>query len=372
MILNFAQALKELGPDAVYKLMRQSKPTDSYYLTGFLPEVMKSSYTVDNATISVIPTMAGLSGMDSPYPEGGVMTATKFLEKTAKITNQVTLSEQALREIQEMGMRMGFGNTTDKMNLVEEVLNFTEKLIIQPHWDTNEFLIGQLFTTGEIDWTFNNLALTVDYGVPNGNKLTARTGNNAYGGSTSKFWEDIRLIQSKLNYDVAALFCHPTTFNEALDNSVNNIEVLEQTTTKYGGVYRIAKLVGSNERRSSDSRDTVTITTYGAAGSLINPADPTSIINKPFLTAGKLVGVGRQNVDGYIPGEGSTDSVNRDRALGYTHVAPTTEGNGQMGRWARVYTPEGQPMQIKGQGVGNVLPVLQAPDKVVIATTDIA
>lgn len=373
MIISFSEALKKLGPDAVFKLMREARPTNDYYLTGFLPEVLKTSYTVSGGTMTITPTMAGLSGMDAPYPEGGVITASKFLEKTAKITNQVTMTEAALRELQEMMMRVGQGST-NKIDLVTEALNFTEKLIIQPHWDTNEFMIGQLFTTGKIDWTFGKQHVLVDYGVPSGNKLSNRTGNDKYSGSTSKFWEDIRLLQEKLNYQVQAMFCHPDTFSAALNNDVNKIEVLEQTVTKYGAAYKIARLVtsGSDVRRSTDARDVVSIVTYGAAGDLINPSDPSKTITKPFLTAGKLVAVGRANSTGYIPGEGATDSVSRDRALGYTHIAPTTEGNGQLGRWARLYTPESMPMQLVGQGAGNVLPVLESPEKVAIASTDMA
>lgn len=370
MILNFAQALKELGPDAAFKLMRETRPTGDYLLTSFLPEMLKASYSVEGGNMLIRATMAGLSGMDSPYPEGGVISAQKFLEKTAKISNQVTMTESAIRELQEMMYRLQGSQQTDKINLVEEALNFFEKLVIQPHWDTNEFLIGQILTTGLIDWKFGNLKVKVDYGVPSGNKLTNRSGNDAYDGSTSKFWADVREIQKKLNYDVEQIVCHPDTFQLALDNDVNKIEVLEQTKTKYGNSYRIARLVGNNERRSSDNRDTLTITTYGAAGELIDTTDPTKTIKKPFLTAGKLVGIGSTQVRGYIPGEGSVDDPSRNRALGYTHIAPTTEGGGQLGRWGRLYVPEERPMQLVGQGVGNVLPVVESPEKIVIASTD--
>lgn len=371
MILTFAEALKKLGPDAVLRLIRTVRPTSDYLLTGFLPEMLKSSYSVENGQMVIRATMAGMSGMDAPYAKGGVMTAKTFLEKTAKITNEVTLTETAIRELQEMMFRTQGTSTTNKIDLVREALNFEQKMIIQPHWDTNEFLIGQIFTTGKINWTYNKIKVEVDYGVPADHLLTNRTGNDAYDGSNSQFWADIRSIQKKLNRSVEAFLMHPDTFEVALDNSVNAIRVVEETEQKYGKQYRITKVVNTDTGlTSNDARDTVTIRTYGAEGELIDPSDPETTIKKPFLTAGKIVGIGRAQIRGYIPGEGSTDDESRDRTLGYTHIAPTTEGGGQIGRWARLYVPESKPMQLQGQGVGNVLPVVESPEKIAIASTD--
>src|SRR5665811_321572 len=374
MLINFAAALKLLGPDAVFRLIREARPTSDYYLTTFLPEMLRPTYHVEEGSMKVHATMAGLTGMDSKYPETGVISASKFLEKSAKIANQATLTEQALRELQEFMMRLSTsgGNVNAPKTLALEALNFFNKVIMQPHWDTMEYLKGQLFTTGEIDWTFNGMEVKIDYGIPVANKLTARTGNDAYGGTASKFWTDVRLIQKALNYAVQAYFCHPDTFDAILDNPENAIKIVEKTEFKYGNEYKITKYEALNgvNVESSDNRDTVTIRTYGAEGELINPADPKTTITVPFLSGGKLVGVGRPTTRGYIPGEGATDDASRDRALGYTHIAPTVEGNGQSGRLGRLYTPESMPMQLVGQGVTNGLPVLSGPEKVVIASTD--
>lgn len=371
MILNFAEALKELGPNAAFRIARETRPTSDYLLTRYLPEMTKPSYSVESGNMVIRATMAGQSGMDSPYPEGGIIEASKFLAKTSKITNQVTMPEEALRELQELMYRLEAGNSNNTIDMVEEALNFLEKLVIQPHWDTMEYLKGQIFTTGKIDWTFNGLRVNVDYEVPSGNFLAKRTGTDAYGGTSSKFWEDVRLLQSKLNYDVDVYLTHPDTMNVILDNQEqNDIKVLQQEKYKYGHRYTIAKLVGSTERESSDNRDTISVITYGAEGELIDPNNPKKTKQVPFLTGGKFIAISTDNQDGYIPGEGSTESLERDRVLGYTHIGPTTEGGGQLGRWARLYTPEDYPMQLRGQGVTNGLPVVEAPKKIAVAETD--
>lgn len=374
MLINFAAALKLLGPDAVFRLIREARPTSDYYLTQFLPEILRPTYHVESGSMKIHATMAGLTGMDSKYPETGVISASKFLEKSAKIANQATLTEQALRELQEFMMRLSAqgGNVNAPKTLAVEALNFFEKVIMQPHWDTMEYLKGQLFTTGEIDWNFNGMSVKIDYGIPSGNKLATRSGNDAYGGSASKFWDDVRLIQKKLKHSVQAYTCHPDTFDVILDNKQNGIKIVEKTENKYGNEYVITRYEAINgvNVESSDSRDTIRVRTYGAEGELINPADPKTTITVPFLSGGKLVGIGSPTTRGYIPGEGASDDESRDRALGYTHVAPTVEGNGQPGRWGRLYTPENMPMQLVGQGVTNGLPVLEGPEKVVIATTD--
>jgi len=42
--------------------------------------------------------------------------------------------------------------------------------------------------------------------------------------------------------------------------------------------------------------------------------------------------------------------------LGYTHIGPTEEADGALGRWARVYTPDDRQWELCGEGVTNGLP----------------
>jgi hypothetical protein len=67
---------------------------------------------------------------------------------------------------------------------------------------------------------------------------------------------------------------------------------------------------------------------------------------------------------------GSTIDPAADMALGYTHIAPTVEGNGLPGRWADLGTPDERPWELRGRGVSNVLPVIENPDKLVVLHTE--
>lgn len=372
MTITFSEALERLNREsqsgnAALEMARDARPSQDYVLQQVLPERLEPTYKVENGNMIIRATMAGAVGMDSEYPEGGVITASEFLESTAKIANAIQLPEKALRKIQQLQLAGG-GN----LDMVQEAINFIDKLIIQPHMDTFEFLRGQILTTGKIDWTFNKKRVNVDYGVPAENKLANRAGTDAYGGNTSKFWEDIRTMQQQQNYDVQEYLCHQDTMNVILANAANAIRVESKESYKYGHVYEIVKLVEleNSTVASSDARDKITIRTYVMEGELIDPTDLENTIKKPFLSAGKVVAIGSNDQRGYRVGQGSTEDPIFDNALGYTHIGPTVEGNGVPGRFARAFTPEAKQMQLRGEGVTNGLPVVEVPEKISIASTD--
>lgn len=367
MELNFEEALQRLGAGAIVRIAAETPTPAEYLLATIMPERPVQSYTVKALNMTVKAVMAGLAGMDSPYPTGGMVSVSSFMEESAKIANSVPLNEETLRQLQNMMLVLAGRGASTNERLVNEMLNFFEKAVLQAHWDTMEFLRGQALSTGALDWKYNGKHLSVDYGIPVGNKLANRTGNDAYGGSASKFWSDVHEIQKLLKYNVLGLICSTNLLQTVLANDVNKVEV----TSQNGNVFTLSRLVGNNDRRSSDSRDSITIVTYDREGEIINPANVEQTIRIPFLTQTKLIGIGRAERSGYIVGQGSTPSPEDSLALGYTHIAPTVEGGGMAGRWGRLYTPQGRPYQLVGEGVTNGLPVIEAPDKLVIASTDL-
>lgn len=369
MELNFIEAITALGPRAAFRIANAVRPPTNYLFNTILPEMAKPSYYVDSANMTVRSTMAGLVGMDSPYPPGGVVEVSTFLEQSAKMAIDVALTEGALRQIQELLAQVMMGGGGSKEALSQEALNFLNKVIIQALLDRAEWLRGQCLVTGEIDWTFNKKSLSVDYGIPSGNFLTSRTGNDAYNGSTSKFWTDVRAAQRLLRYSVRAVIAHSDTINAIVDNEANNALITSQSVGGFS--LRRYKDVEGNTVPSADARDTITLIAYDEEGEIFDPADPSTTITVPFMPTGKLLFVGNNNRSGYRVGQGSTDDPTEDLALGYTHVAPTVEG-GAPGRWARLFTPQDEPWQLRGQGVQNLLPVLENPKKVVVATSTIA
>lgn len=370
MNINFATAIDNLGADTVFRLANQSRPSSDYLFNELLPEETRTSYEVSDANMQITATMAGLAAEDGPYPSGGHVSMGKLLEKSAKIASDIKLTEGALREMQEMLMRLQYGGNSTNDFIVNELLNFTEKVVIQGHMDTMEYLRGQTLVNGAINWTFGNQTVNVDYGVPAANKQTKRTGTDAYDQSSSKFWDDVRWARKQLKYNVRAVVAHPDTITAILAQNANSIEVL-QYPTGAEGVFRFRRLVGSTERPSTDQAEQIEVISYGMEGELIDPANPDETINIPFMPQGKLLFVANNRRSGYRVGEGSTPDPEREYALGYTHLAPTVEGGGVPGRYARLYTPENQPYSLRGQGVTNGLPVLEAPAKVAILSTEI-
>jgi hypothetical protein len=371
MEITFQDVVREMGPDAMWTLMNGARPPQNYVLSRFLPERPSTSYYVESGTMLIRPTMAGLSGMDSPYAPVGAVDMSTFLQQTAKITSEVAFPEKALRTLQELLMRVRLAGGGGLRETVQEVLNFANAMIVQPHLDVMEWLRGQALSAGALDWTFNAKELTVDYSVPSANKLTARTGTAGYGGSASVFWSDIRAAMQLLAYDVAAIVTHIDTMNVIVANSANNVLVTQQDFISPGVQrWRIQRreTIGGNTVPSSDARDSIEVIAYGLEGEVINPADPDSTVKVPFYPRGKVSLIGNARPTGYVVGAGS--QLPEQGALGYTHLGPTVEGNGRAGRWARVYTPEGRPWSLVGQGVQNALPVIEWPQQLVILTTE--
>lgn len=366
MNFNLKEALAALDTGAVFRVANEARPGSTYLFETLLPEIRRNDYQAASGSMTVRATMAGLVGMDSPYPEGGTFEISTFSEATAKLAIAVRLPEQQLRELHTLLQQTLSADGRARANEVaaEEVLNFTNKLLVQPQLDVMEWLRGQALITGAIDWTFNEKRLLVDYGIDPSYFLTARTGNDGYGGSTSKFWTDVRLIKSKLRGNVRGIIVHPDTAEMILANSANSIQFVAEGD----GFVDFVRIVGSTERTSTDPRDRVRLIKYGLEGEILDPARPGKTIQVPFMARGAMLAVGNNNTRAFVVGAGSTPPP--ENTLGYTHLAPTIEGNNRPGRWARVFTPEGRPWSLEGESAANGLPVIEATDKIVVASTE--
>lgn len=369
MNFDFTEVLRRLGADAAFVIANKARAAGDYLFATLLPERLLPTYDAKSGNMTVRSTMAGLAGMDSVYPPTGIVEASTFLEQTAKIANNVTMPEAALRQLQQLLQTIRDRSTNATLDIMQtEVLNFLNKVVIQPHLDTREYLRGEALVFGIIDWTYNQKRLLVDYGVPAANKTTHRTGNDAYHGTASKFWEDIRKANSLLRYNVRARIAHPETIDAILANTANAVQVTAQEGSRFQ-IRRFVQVNGQNVL-SSDARESVTLIGYDREGEILDPANPGTTIKVPFMPKGKILNVA-ENVDsGYRVGQGATDSATNALEIGYTHLGPTVEGGGRMGMWSRVSTPDDRPWQLRGEGVCNALPVIEAPAKIVINSTD--
>lgn len=371
MNFDLRQALLQLQNGTVFQIANQARPGSNYLLNAILPEEPRFSYQATAGNMIVRSTMAGLVGMDSPYPQGGAIDVTKFSEETAKIAIRMRLPEQQLRELQEMLFRLsaGRGNTIQAIQNV--ALNFTNHIIIQAMLDTMEWLRGQALTLGYIDWVFNNKRLLVNYGIPATNMLPARTGASGYGGNASVFWSDMRLLRRRLKNDVRAYIMHSETKDMILSNPANNIRLLSEDLTR--GTFSVVRRIqeaGGGTTDSSDPRDRANFVTYDEEGEVWDLANPGMTKKLSFFARGVITAIGGFNQSRrFVIGTGSTPPPTPVQ-IGYTHLAPTVEGGGTPGRWADVGTPFREPWAIESRGAMNGLPVIEAPDRVATATTE--
>jgi hypothetical protein len=362
-------ALRQRG--TVFQVANDARPPEAYVFSAFLPEEKKYSYQATSGSMTVRATMAGLVGMDSPYPLGGAIEVSKFSEETAKIAIRVPLPERDLRELQEALFRLTLQGANTLEAVQQTALNFEDHLIVQPMLDTTEYLRGRALVFGMIDWTFNGVRLLVDYGVPSANILPARTGANGYGGSTSKFWEDVALQRQRLRNTIVARIMHTDTKEVILANPVNNIELVAEDLDRGTFSVRRYKIVGGVPISSTDPRDKADFITYDSEGEIWDLTAPGKTKLVRFMPAGAITAIGRFNAKRFVIGAGAQTPPNPNGLeIGYTHLAPTVESFGRPGRWSDVRTPDDSPWMMEGRGAMNGIPVIEKPELVSTATTE--
>ncbi len=373
MLLDFTAALADPrvgGQEGINRLSNAARSPGDYLLATILPERDVMSYIARGGSMIVRSTMAGAVGMDSKDPEGGAMELSKFLEEIAKIGISARLQEQVLIELQERAKQLIIDGRATGDLAVQAILNFTNKLLLQPHYDRREWLRMQALFYGEIDWKFNGVALAVDYQVPSANKFATLTGNDAFHGTASKFWTVWKAARRKLGSSFRGAITSRDTVDEIITNPVNRIMV----TGDEGGVVQFVKYEGSADGlrpQSLDARERGVLIAYDKEGEVWDLANPGKTVKTRIAGPHGVLGFfGSDDRSGeFIPGEGATEDPENDRALGYSHIGPTVENSGRTGIWSRVYTPEDMPQHLAGNARGRFLPVIENPGKIVLASS---
>lgn len=373
MNLNFADVLVALGSNAGARISNGARPPANYLFNTFLPERLRPDYHVEAANMLIRTTMAGLVGMDSPYPTGGAIETETFLAQSAKLALTNNMSEGSLRELQALLRQLQFDGTLTNDFLVNEALNYYSKVIVQGQLDRAEWLRSQALNYGAINWTFNSKPFVVDYMIPAANKLTTRTdtNNDSYSDTGSKWWADVAAAEQLLRYSLRAIVMNTATLYKIINNPANQIVIISQSP----GSWTISRTIprDGNTIRDTDARYTVTITVYDEEVEVLDTTAGTGFGGTQIIKLqpdGKVLFVGSNGRSTYRVGEGSTTNPRSDLEVGYHHIAPTVEGGGNPGRWGRMYVPEGYPMNLRAEGASNELPVILNPDKIVIATTE--
>lgn len=375
MNINFTAALDYLrrtaGDNFEVEIANAERPPSNYLFEQVLPERRVDDYMASNAALSILSTMAGLVGMDSPLPPVGAASGRTWIQDTFKIGGQFYFPEQMLRHLQNQAMRIRAGGGDDTRAIAARIINFA-KFLRQPLLDTAEFLRGMALMTGGIDWTFNAKRINFTYGVPAGNLFAERTGTAAYHDVDSVWWDDWYAVRSILDNQIRAVFATPATITAITGNAANDIRL---TATDERGSASFIRLSNPEmDVASSDFRDQARIVAYNAKGNVfdLSSGNLGKVVQVPFLNDGYVIVVGgAASGDQAFSVDDSGDEV-RDASgieLGYTHIAPTVEG-GAVGRWERIYTPENTPWSLMGQSVMNLVPVLQGVENLVVMRTE--
>lgn len=367
MQFDLSQAIAAIDRNQIFQIGNGARPAGNYIFNAILPEENRNSYEAKSGSMTIRATMAGLVGMDSNYPETGFAESEEFAKKVAKIANRSRLPEKLLRELQELLLRLNGNGTTQAIQ--DTALNFLDKIIVQAHLDTMEWLRGQALFTGKIDWTFGKIRLLVDYGIPAANMLPARTGAQGYGGEESMFWADVRTMNRQQNAGVKTRIMHPDTKEMILGNDKNMIELVSEDTNTGAFSVKKYRIIGGVPVLSSDPRDQASFITYGEEGEVYDQNDTTKTKTVPFCPRGAILTVGAYNGKRFTVGSGSTPPPTPVQ-LGITHIAPTVEGGGTAGRWTNVYTPQNEPYAIEARGVTNGLPLIEASERLSVSTTE--
>lgn len=374
MEINFDAAFDELGGAAgIARIANEARAPSSYLLqTNILPVRLRNGYTAEDGGMIVRSTMAGMVGMDSKYPEGGVIDINTFREQIAKLAIQANLSERTKRHLRETVERMSLQGEQGRVAgvVVGTLLNFLNKMLLQPHWDRIEYLCGQVLFLDQIDWRFNGSNLALDYQTLAAHLFATRTGTAAYGSTASTFWADHRAAQRLLRNGEYRIIAHGSTLDDIVYNDANSADILAAE----GGAFTIRRFRGSLERPATDARDVARLVSYNLEGEVFSADGDGTTVTVPFAPPGFLlyVAMGRPDDDLVQIDAGSTvDPDEQNLEIGYTHLGPTEEANGNLGLWARIYTPEEMPMQARGQSASNVLPVLRKGTRRVVLSTEL-
>lgn len=365
MRLDLQGYISSLDDNVMFELANGVPDGEMLWAT-LLPEQNREDYRVDDSEMAVYSTMAGMTGRDSPYAPGGVMVASDFKEDIVKWSIEAALGENQLIKLQELAQKVERGASSPEA-MVENLLNFSDKVIAQSLRDGMEYARGRAIQYGELDWTFNGKRLQVDYNYPAANQLSriGDTGND-WGGPNSTFWEDIEEARRLLDRQVRVIIMTTTTLNRIVAQDANKIQLTELGRSRYTASYSLRRVAqtGYSNAIPEDYRSQVEIVTYDRNFTLFDPASGDAMKHVPAMDDDQVVFLGQPT--GIRFEVGSTELP--EHAYGYTHIGPSIEGGGTSGRWMRLFTPQHQPWKLVGQGVQNALPVIREPRRIVTFT----
>jgi hypothetical protein len=366
----FTAALSRLtNPDALmaYVASRQLA-LSTLFLANLLPPVNSSTDEIQASNVRIVTEPAVLTALDSPYGKVGDIQITDFREGTFKLTGEAKLNEQLQRSMHARAnglMLMNMNNTGVPAGQGVQAIyeNFLAKFLddgVSLAFDYGQEQYRALaLAYGKISGKFGNVKLNIDFQVPADYQL-ARTGTAAYGGTASKWWDDVDYARERLAVEPECV-TDPTTFNTILNNDVNKVFVRAKTRISsklWKWELTRQSSVATSNGQTADARYNVTVWVY--SGAVDKPGAPY------FWPTGRVTFIRRT--------DRSVELINGSvvtGGLGVTHIGPNTELGMVPGRYLRVYTPEARAFEVIMNGTEFILPHLQEPRNVVLVATDV-
>lgn len=377
---SFYSISAALSQARLTELANQPVDTGELLLASFLPEERVADFTARTGGFKVIPVMAGLVGMDSPYTPGGTFEATVFSEGTIKSALRTEMPEAFIREVMQMAQQIQLRNVDGDLRayLIDQFLNWTDVIGNQGLSDRREYTRGLALSTGMIQTTEgdgkNKKTIAIDFGVPAENKPAKFTGANGFGGTTSQFKGAIRSARRRLKGGIRAVVMSDDTLQMILDNPAHGFVVTAENVSPQGNIRTVqvqtALYQGGQTVAPAIDRDvnaTYTLIGYSrtvnlrtTAGTLVETqAFPDGVVS----VIGNNTRVARATTQGGV--------VQRINALGHTHIGPTVEGGLAPGMFLNAFVDPKTPWQVDLQAAQNFLPLIETPSQLYLIQTDV-
>ncbi len=377
---TFATISAALRQGRLIELANQPVDPGEALLVNFLPEERIADFTARSGAFKVIPVMAGLTGMDSPYTPGGTFEGTSFVEGTIKATIRTEMPEAFIREVMQMAREIQLGTVegTTRDYLAFQFLNWLEAVGDQGLADRREYTRGLAISTGAMITAEgtgqNRKTISIDFGVPAENKPAKFTAANGFAGTTSQFLAVARQARRRLKGGLRAIIMSDDTLQMILDNPAHGFVVTAERLSPQGNIRTVqvqrAVFQGGQTITPAIDRDVnATLTLIGYSRTVNLRTDSGTLVETQAFPDGVVSFVGNNTRVARTTSQGGV--VQRVNALGYTHIAPTVEGGLAPGIFLDAFVDPKEPWQVRAHGAENFLPVLEAPSQLFIAQTDV-
>ncbi|MCD0156018.1 major capsid protein [Deinococcus sp. 6GRE01] len=363
-------ALASFTPEEVQRyISTRQVQLGKFFLARFLPPTYSSDADIRDGNLRILAGIAGVTAPDSPYAKVAGAKIQSVEGSLIKLTGETTVTERDQKVMSSRAVNaLIAGNQQGAVTAVQTYISrLFEDGVMLALDHAQEQLRAIALATGQIKGNYGGIEIDVDFGVEAKFRPAKRTAGSAYGGATSKFWDDVEYARTVLLGGEPQFITDPKTALTILGNSANGVlpierEVVTDWLTRYTFTQGVKLADGSYDttRATLDVRKRVTIWAYGGYA---EAADGTMV---QFWPAGHMTAI--------LPGSQRVDVIDGnvvEGALGVTHIGPNWEMGGQSARYGKILRPAGAEYEVQLKGAENVLPHLRETRRAVFFETSL-